>query len=207
MKVNTMASRLILSFLLSSILSVLCVTAQAQVYKWVDDKGNVTYSDAPPPKSAVKVEAKSFSSSDQSSVTLPFELAQAVKNMPITFYSSSNCAACDDARSFLKQNGIPFAEKTVTTSTDSDKLKTVSGGTQVPFLTMGRTKLTGFNSTVWRSSLTDSGYPQSNILPAAYQYPTPQPAAPVVAAPTVVKPVPVPNPTPQPADDPNGFRF
>ena len=198
-----MASRLLFPL----ILFLMCVTAQAQVYKWVDADGKVTYSDVPPPKSAVKVETKSFSSSDQSNVALPFELAQAVKNMPVTFYSSGKCSPCDDARNFLKQNGIPFAEKTITSNADVEKLNKISGGTQLPVLMVGKTKMTGFNFTDWRSSLTQAGYPESNTLPADYQFPAPQPAAPIVAAPTNTNTTQTPTPSEQPARDPNGFQF
>jgi glutaredoxin len=203
MKVNTMASRLLFSL----ILFMMCVTVQAQVYKWVDAKGNVTYSDVPPPKAAVKVETKSFSSNDDSGAALPFELAQAVKNMPVTLYSTSPCSPCDDARSFLKQNGIPFAEKTVTSNADFEKLNKVSGGTQLPVLTVGKIKKTGFNFVDWRSNLTQAGYPESNLLPADYRFASPQPAAPIVAAPTNPNTTQTPSPSQQPANDPNGFKF
>jgi glutaredoxin len=201
MKEFTMASR----FLLSLIVFMMSVSAQAQVYKWVDADGKVTYSDVPPPKTAVKVETKSYSSSDESSVALPFELSQAVKNMPVTFYSTPNCQICDDGRNFLKQNGIPFSERTVTTNSDSEKLSSISGGAQLPVLLIGKTKLVGYGYTQWRSNLTQAGYPESNLLPADYQYPAPQPAAPVVAA-TKNTDQRAPAKA-EPPRDPNGFQF
>jgi len=201
MKETTMASR----FLLSLIVFMMSVSAQAQVYKWVDADGKVTYSDVPPPKTAVKVETRSFSSSDESNVALPFELSQAVKSMPVTLYSASNCQICDDGRNFLKQNGIPFSERTVTTNGDFEKLNNISGGVQLPVLLIGKTKLVGYGFTQWRTSLTQAGYPESNILPADYQYPAPQPAAPVVATQkNAGQPAPA---NTEPVRDPNGFQF
>ena len=58
-------------------------TAFAQVYKWVDENGKVTYSDVPPPKSVKKVEKKSIAVADNNAA-LPVDLAAAVKNMPVT---------------------------------------------------------------------------------------------------------------------------
>lgn len=206
MKVTTMASRLLFSL----IMLMISISVQAQVYKWVDADGKVTYSDTPPPKTAVKVEAKSFSSSDDSNATLPFELAQAAKNMPVTLYSSVKCQACDDGRNFLKQNGIPFSEKTITTNSDLENLNKVSGGSQLPFLLIGKIKLVGYSWGEWRNNLTLAGYPESNILPTDYQYSAPQPAAPVIIpqkATDAAQPNQTPNPAEPSARDPNGFQF
>ena len=203
MKVTTMISRILCAL----IFIMLNISAQAQVYKWVDADGKVTYSDVPPPKTAVKVETKSFSSSDTPNVALPFELAQAVKNMPVVLYTGDNCIPCNDGRTFLKQNGIPFSEKTVATNADQEKLHAISGANQLPFILIGRSKMTGYSFSEWRNSLSLAGYPASNMLPADYQYPVPQPAAPVAAAKTADTPAaPAPVPAVQPQES-NAFQF
>ncbi|MET3105303.1 glutaredoxin [Oxalobacteraceae bacterium GrIS 2.11] len=198
-----MASRIFLGL----VLLMVGLSVQAQVYKWVDANGKVTYSDTPPPKNVTNVETRSFSSSEESGVALPFELAKAVKSAPVTMYISTPCPICDEARNFLKQNGIPYSEKTVTTNADIEKLNKLSGGNQLPFLLIGKIKLIGYNFPTWRSSLSLAGYPDSNILPSDYQYPAPQPAAPVVTAPKNNNPGQTPGQDEQPARDPNGFQF
>ncbi|MBS0308032.1 MAG: DUF4124 domain-containing protein, partial [Proteobacteria bacterium] len=68
------------------------ITAQAQMYKWVGPDGKVNYTDTPPPKSAQKVEQKNLDgSSGVDTANLPYELAQAVKNSPVTLYSTPKC--------------------------------------------------------------------------------------------------------------------
>ncbi len=191
--------------LLSLMFLLISLSAQAQLYKWTDADGKVTYSDMPPPNSAVKVETKSLSSAD-SNVALPFELAAAAKNSPVVFYSATTCAPCDDGRNYLKQNGIPFSEKTVNTNADFDKFRKISGGSNLPYLIIGKVKILGFNSSDWRSNLTQAGYPESSMLPNDYQYPAPEPIVPAVAAtPTATQPA-LSQPEP-PARDPNGFQF
>lgn len=199
-----MTSRILFSLLCLT----LSMTAQAQVFKWVDANGKVTYSDVPPPKTAVSVEKKSYSSSDEPNYAFSYELGQAVKNMPVTLYNSAKCTPCDDGRNFLKQNGIPFSEKTVVTNADVEKLNSIGGGTQLPLLVIGRTNFKGFSYGDWRSGLTQAGYPESNQLPADYHYPAPQSAAPAAAAVTQNSDAPQgPAVTDQPARDPNGFQF
>ena len=104
MKVTMMASRLLLTL----VCMILSFSAQAQLYKWVAADGSVTYSDTPPPKTATKVETKSFNSGDAAGPVLPFELAKAVKSMPVTIYTAPECTPCNDGKAFLKQNGVPF---------------------------------------------------------------------------------------------------
>ncbi len=184
------------------------VAAFAQVYKWVDANGKVTFSDTPPPDGSARVETKNYGGSDNGvSASFPYELAQATRSMPVTLYTSINCAPCNEGKTFLKQNGIPFAEKTVSTNADVKKLTALVGNTQMPVLTIGSTKLIGYNLSEWRNSLTLAGYPESNMLPSDYSYPAAQPTAPVETAQKPADPTPVATPSKVPDRDPNGFQF
>ncbi|WP_165967704.1 glutaredoxin family protein [Sapientia aquatica] len=199
-----MASRLLLALVFLTV----SLSAQAQLYKWVAPDGTVTYSDTPPPKTATKVETKSFNAGgDNSNAALPFELARAVKAMPVTLYTGADCAPCNDGRAFLKQSGIPFYEKTVSTFEDAQKLKKISPGNNLPILLIGsNTTLKGFVAGDWRSNLSQAGYPETNLLPADYRYPAPQPAAPPPPKPAKSNEAAPPQPE-KPARDPNGFQF
>lgn len=191
------------SFLLFLLVSF---SAQAQIYKWVESDGKKNYSDKPPPTSVGGIEVKSTSTSEKN-VELPYELAHAVKNMPVTLYSADNVSQSLAAKNFLMKNGIPFSEKTILTNEDIDQLKQITGSTQVPVLFIGHNKLSGFNASEWRTTLTQAGYPESNVLPANYHFPVSQPLAPTVTA-TIDTPANVkPNKSEPPARDPNGFHF
>ncbi|MDF3035416.1 MAG: glutaredoxin family protein [Paucimonas sp.] len=153
--------------------------AYAQMYKWVGPDGKVTYSDTPPPPSARKVETKLLI--DNASIdtsNLPYELAEAVKNSPVTLYTTSKCPACDDGRKLLSNRGVPFVEKTVSTSEDIAQLKKAGGETHLPFLVVGRSKQQNFEPGAWNTTLTSAGYPESNRLPKNYHNPEAQSAAP-----------------------------
>lgn len=154
----------------------------AQVYKWVDEKGVTHYSDAPPPPgnanaAKAKVELKSFSTGG-GAVELPAELAAAVRNRPVTLYSTAQCEACDQARAMLLARGIPFREKTVNTADDQAALKKAGSNGQLPLLLVGRSKQIGFEQSSWDLLLSDAGYPLQKILPSNYQNPPPVAAAP-----------------------------
>jgi glutaredoxin len=153
--------------------------AQAQLYKWVGPDGKVTYTDTPPPPSATRVETKSLNTGGISTNDFPFELAEAVKNNPVTLYTTTTCAPCDDGRKLLTQRGIPFTEKTVTTGEDAAQFRKLSGAdAQLPVLLIGRHKEVGYLDGTWNSALTTAGYPQSSKLPASYRNPVAEAAAP-----------------------------
>jgi glutaredoxin len=200
--------------LLFSLLILACATgAHAQMYKWVGPDGKVTYSDVPPPSSIKQVETKSLSGGGPSTVGLPYELSEAVKNSPVKLYTTTKCAPCDNARTMLNTRGIPFTEKTVSSNQDIEQLRKISGDSNLPVLVVGRSTQSGFDSGAWNSALTSAGYPTSNQLPANYRNGSVEPAAPKPAQDTsqAKSDAPAPNyreaPPPPAGNAPPGFRF
>jgi glutaredoxin len=154
--------------------------ASAQVYRWVDANGVKHYSDQPPPPStpaSIKVEVKSYSSGSSIS-DLPAELAEVVRNRPVTLYTTGQCEGCNQARAMLLARGVPFSEKTVTTAEDQAVLKKAGSNGQLPLLLVGRSKQIGYEQGSWEVLLSDAGYPARKILPAGYSNPAPVAAAP-----------------------------
>lgn len=164
--------------LLALALLVCGTHAQAQLYKWVGPDGKINYTDTPPPASAKQVEKKATVNSGPNYVGLPYELMEAAKNNPVTFYSGNNCSPCDAGRKLLTTRGIPFTEKTVSSNEDIDLLKQVGGEAQLPLLTVGRNKHNGFQASTWNATLTAAGYPETSKLPANYSNAPAEPAVP-----------------------------
>lgn len=160
------------------LLTLCAATAHAQLYKWVSPDGKVTYSDTPPPTSASKVETKTLTIGDVSAGDLPFEVMEAVKNHPVTLYTTRNCSPCEEGRKLLTGRGIPFKEKTVNSSEDAAHLREVGGDGNLPLLVIGRNKERGYEPNAWNNSLTAAGYPESNKLPKNYRTPPAEAAAP-----------------------------
>lgn len=191
-------------------LLMLAASAQAQLYKSTGPDGKVTYSDTPPASGNV-VQKKVTGGTVDDSDGLPYELAQAVKNNPVTLYSSDKCIPCDDGRKMLKERGIPFSEKTVKSNEDIAALRKIANENQLPVLTIGRDKQSGFASSNWGSALTAAGYPETSHLPKTYRN-----TAPVAAAPSTGPVVKTTAPAasansgdvaPAAGNAPPGFRF
>jgi len=145
----------------------------------------------------------------------PTALREAARKYPVTLYTAPQCDACDAAREFLQQRGIPFVEKTITSNADIKAYKTLSNGSdRLPFIAIGDTKLpAGFSSSNWGTALEAAGYPKTNALPRSYVRPQPSELVP----PPVVKKGAAKNGTSGPAEPsvlpppnpnaPKGFQF
>lgn len=115
----------------------------------------------------------------------------------------------------LKARGVPFTEKTVTTSDDARILQSREGTNQVPVVRIGSKQIAGYEQGEWTSYLDAAGYPSESALPPTYRHPAATPLAPVAAPKSEPEPEAGTLPPPQfnsapgnPAGNaPPGFRF
>ncbi|OGA41960.1 MAG: hypothetical protein A3G28_06015 [Betaproteobacteria bacterium RIFCSPLOWO2_12_FULL_68_19] len=144
--------------------------AAQQIYRWTDEKGRVHITDTPPPPSAKSVQKKQYQSGPAESGATPYELALAMKDYPVTLYTSPVCKEpCAEARAALNRRGVPFKEVQVWEETSNEELKRVSGANQVPTLLVGRSVHKGFDQSAYDALLDSARYPRAGILPARSQ--------------------------------------
>jgi len=136
------------------------------LYKWVDEYGNVTYQDTPPPNS-VEYEEQDFA--DPATEPAPGggvgqQLNDAIERNPVTLYSIPQCDACDLVRLFLENHSVPFAEKDIQGNLSSQQeLQSVSGQLTVPTILVGSDVVDGYSRSGIRKALTDNGYPMDQL--------------------------------------------
>ena len=90
-------------------------------------------------------------------------------------YSSGDCTPCDSARVFLRNRGIPFAERIVEGPQDSAELKRLTSVEAVPVLALGTQTQAGFDAAAWTRSLNAAEYPATSMLPPGYRNEDPRP--------------------------------
>ncbi len=214
----------------AALLLVACAVSSSAAfaqYKYVGPDGRVTYSDRPPPRDARVIEEKKLGASASSSAALPFEVQQAASKYPVTIYTGDKCAPCDEARTYLRNRGVPFAEKTVSSGEDIALLKQQSPDGTAPVLMVGARKSVGFSQTAWSSLLDSAGYPLTSVLPRDFQNAAATPLSPNTkarsqsvaqtgspdarpvprSAPSVPGSIPSSPPASNPGTAPPGFRF
>ncbi len=136
----------------------------ATLYKWVDEDGNVTYQDTPPPGD---VEFES-SNVDGPPPPLPDEAGQQIEDAalasPVSLYTVPQCASCDLVRLYLERNSIPFAEKDVRSNLDTqNELESIAGDLRVPTLVIGDQVLDGYSENAIKAALTGAGFPIESL--------------------------------------------
>jgi glutaredoxin len=134
----------------------------AQLYRWVDEKGNVEWRDTPPPSTAKKVEQRTLGRGNTiETSSLPYSVQQAIKKHPVTLWTFDCGEPCTDARNHLTRRGIPYTERN--SQKDPEGLKKATGGTQVPVLIVGTTQHKGYLESTWDAALDAAGYPSAAI--------------------------------------------
>jgi glutaredoxin len=181
------------------LLAAVAFTASAQLYRWTDDKGRVHITDTPPPPSAKSLDKKKPGTISAIESQQPFELVQAMKDFPVTLYTSPNCKeGCEAARALLNRRAVPFKEVQVWEEKSNEELRRISGGSDVPTLVVGRSVHRGFEPSGYEALLDSARYPRAGLLPPRTQavpqqpegYEGERPPPPRVAEP--VKPEPAP---------------
>ncbi len=130
----------------------------AKLYKWVDENGNVSYQDTPPPED-VEFEEKAIRGGDTGG-DYNESMQAAAETAPITLYRVETCDSCDLIDLHLKRNNVPFTEKNAAEDiVVQEELKAKSGGLQVPTLTIGDEVITGYSKSSIDNALVAAGYP------------------------------------------------
>src|SRR3970040_16705 len=153
-------------------LGLIAFAASAQLYRWADEQGRVHNPATPPAPTAQTVQkteaprpAPRPGASDGSA--MPYELAQAMKDFPVTLYTSPSCKdPCASARAALNRRGVPFKEVQVWDEESNAELKRISGDNDVPTLVVGRSVHRGFEQGAYDSLLDSARYPRPGLLPA-----------------------------------------
>ena len=209
---------------LVAVLSTLGWTSVAHsqaVYRIVGPDGKVSFSDRAPTQDSTPTAIARTDNAPQASsgatAALPYALRQVATRFPVTLYTGSDCAPCTSARNLLINRGIPFTERTVVSNEDIAALERLSGGTSLPFGSIGGQQLSGFSDTEWSQYLDAAGYAKQSQLPPGYQRPTATPlvavqqAAPAAqkspAPPASVRPQTPAAPTGPTPSNPAGIRF
>ncbi len=212
MTTHTTSTLRLASTVLLTPLLFMVLPAHAQ-YKVVGPDGKITYTDRAPTEAQSKVVPINGGGSSSSDASLPYELRQVAQRYPVTLYSSNECAPCDAGRQFLRERGVPFADKSVSTPEDSSAMQRLTGTTSLPVVSIGSQIVKGWSQGEWASYLDAAGYPKTSQLPKTFQTGSATPlterkeSVPAPAAPAPRRATPAPAPAPAETAPPSGIRF
>jgi glutaredoxin len=138
------------------------------MYRWTDENGRTHITDTPPPPAAKG--ARKIKPAAGAPAAEPLVLQQALKNFPVTLYTSAECTEpCSRAREHLNKRGVPFTETEIRDG--ADELKRVAGASEVPALKVGGKVVSGFEAAAYDGALDSAGYPRAGVLAPRAQRP------------------------------------
>ena len=143
-KIHLLTACLALFFFMAS------PAGSGQLFKWVDDQGNVHYGDSPPENARLKRitgKVSSYTSvSVEDFVYDPGNITQRKRSKGVVMYSTSWCGYCKKAALHFRKNNIPFTEHDIEKSEQAAKEYKKLNGRGVPIILIGDQRMNGFNA-------------------------------------------------------------
>ena len=124
-------------------------SAGGGIYKWVDDNGNVHFSDKPPSEgkaSEVKIRINSYTSPRITVSPFANQTDKAADSKQVVLYSTRWCGYCKKARNYFQKNNIASTEYDVETTEKGKRDYHALGGSSVPIILVGGKRLNGFSA-------------------------------------------------------------
>jgi len=144
-------------------LLLMATTSRAEMYRWVDEKGVVTFKDYPPPVSK-KRKVKVYSDSDFDPAPPRQSPAETVKrsnqrstapqptpsknerfNGTVEMYVTDWCGYCKKAAAYMKSRNIPFVAYDIEKDNGAKQRHKELGGRGVPLIIVGNNRMSGFS--------------------------------------------------------------
>lgn len=146
---------------------LLPVAHGVRLYKWVDEEGNVTYHDRPPPTDArYRVERKDFKVGGKAAA----QSGQVAQKFPVVLYTTPQCTSCAMARAYLDKRKVPFTDKNVEGNQELLKeLKEKTGSLTVPTIMVGSKIMKGYLESLLEGELDAAGYPKTETAQSKEQ--------------------------------------
>ncbi|CAA0121273.1 Uncharacterised protein [BD1-7 clade bacterium] len=133
----------VLSYLIGVMLAVACITAQATVYKWVDEHGNVQFSDSKP--ETVNAETLELKTNTYKHSAVDINPIESDKPQRVIMYATAWCGYCKKARSYFDENGIAYTEYDIEKDAKAKARYDKLGGKGVPVILVGKERMNGFS--------------------------------------------------------------
>ncbi len=150
-----------LLLLIPGVSLLLSQVAWAEMYRWVDENGVVTYKDTPPPQKKKRSKVKVYRDEDFAPAPPPSASrdsaprAQTRKQArssekrrfsgTIEMFVTDWCPVCKRAESYLRSRNYPYVKYDIDKDEDARRRFQEMGGRGVPLILVGSQRLSGFS--------------------------------------------------------------
>ncbi len=137
------------------------ISINAEIYKWVDAHGNISYSDEKPEGQATQtvIIKEQNHTEPQNNVkknkvtkfiplfgnTESYKSKRSSSSKKLIMYSASWCGYCKKARNYFTKNRIRFTEYDIEKNLTAKRIYDKLGGSGIPLIVSGTKQMQGFN--------------------------------------------------------------
>jgi glutaredoxin len=115
--------------------------AGAEIYKWVDEQGNVNFSD----KASGRHESSTVSVRVNTYTAVSYDVSLFDTGAKVVMYSASWCGHCKRAKRYFRQHGIAFTEYDIEKDRQARARYARMGAAGVPVILVGKRRMNGFS--------------------------------------------------------------
>lgn len=150
--------------LISSLILLLASTLSfAEIYKWVDVAGNANFSDKPP--AGIQTEELELKINTYTPAEITPLVERLGKNGKVVMYDASWCGICKSAKSYLRENSIPYVSYDIETNRIGKLHYKLLKGKSVPTFIVGKKRLNGFTDAKFESLYKEEVLSKANPSP------------------------------------------
>lgn len=123
--------------------------ANADIYKWVDENGQVHFGDSPRQQDQAEkivVDVVSYKYVKVEEIEFYKSEKKKSKAKQVVMYSTSWCGYCKKARNYFNDQKISFVEYDIEKDQEANKRFKEAGGKGVPLILVGNKKMSGFSA-------------------------------------------------------------
>ena len=127
-------------------LLIIAIPSFAEIYKWVDEEGQIHFSDKKPENQVateIEVEISSYQSVSYS--TSKVDTSKIASRTKVVILSASWCGSCKKAKKYFKKNRIRYTDYDIEKSSKGKRLYKQLGATGVPVIIVGKKRMNGFS--------------------------------------------------------------
>lgn len=129
--------------LITCLLFLASFSVNGEIYKWVDDKGKMHFTDNPP--SNKKVEEVKLKINSYTAVEVTSLVERLGRPDKVVIYTADWCVYCKQAIQYFKDNNITFVDYDIKKSRTGKIDYKLLRGTGVPIIIVGNKRMNGFS--------------------------------------------------------------
>ena len=136
-----MLNKMIKSAAIFMLLMLCAIDGYTEIYKWIDEKGKVHFSDKKPrdlESEEIKLRINTYES-------VSYDTSIFNTGKKVVMYSTDWCAYCKKAKKYFVSKGIPFTEYDIEKNSEARKQYKQMGATGVPVILVGNKRMNGFS--------------------------------------------------------------